>query len=341
MFLRALCACLLACAAVPGSALALPLEQSWSDTGLIATDDDWSGVAGVVGYRGDDLTTATAADPQTILVDGAATPVDVIANVANPNALFTGGLAELELGDPAVALQPSGTADAPHLVLSFDTTGFAAITVSYRLRDLDGSDDDAIQPVALQYRIGTSGDYANLPAAFVADATSGPLLTELETAVNAELPAAAGGQPLVQVRVLTANANGSDEWVGVDDIAVRGTVATDTSPPALAISTRARLYLPRALRKGVPVQVTLDETAAVRLELRLRPRLARRLRLPLAVGRAEVALEPGLREAVVRFDRSARRKLARLRRFRLAVHATAEDEAGNVASSETRLVLRR
>jgi hypothetical protein len=341
MFLRVLCACLLACVAFPGSALALPLEQSWSDTGLISGDDDWSGVAGVVGYRGDDLTATTAADPQEILADGAATPVDVIANAANPNGLFTGGVAEFELADPAVAVQPSGTADAPHLVLAFDATGFATITVSYRLRDLDGSADDAVQPVALQYRIGASGDYANLPAAFVADATSGPLLAELETTVSAELPAATGGQPLVQVRILTANANGSDEWVGVDDIAVRGTTAADTTPPALAISTRAGLSLPRALRNGIPVQITLDESAAVRLELRIRPRLARRLRLPATVGHAEAALEPGAEEVVVRFHRRARRKLMRLQRFRVAVQASAEDEAGNTASAATALMLRR
>jgi hypothetical protein len=347
MFLRVFSACLLACVAIPGTALALPLEQSWSDTGLIVGDDDWSGVAGIVGHRGDELVATTGADPQTVLADGAATPLDVIANASNPSALFTGGVAELELADPAVALQPSGTADAPHLVLTFETTGFGAIKVSYRLRDLDGSDDDAVQPVALQYRIGTTGDYANVPAAFVADATSGPLLAELETAVEVELPAGAGGQPVVQVRILTANANGSDEWVGVDDIAVRGTSETpppppiDTTPPALGVSTQAGLCLGRALRRGVPVEVTLDEQATVRLDLRLRPRLARRLRLPVAVGDATVALESGTHEVAVRFDRRARRKLARLRRFTLTVRASAEDEAGNATSAGTALVLRR
>lgn len=341
MLFRALLACLLAWLALPASALALPLEQGWGDTGLIVADDDWSRVTGIVGHRGDELTAATAADPQTILADGAATPLDVIANATNPSALFTGGIAELELADPAVALQPSGMADAPHLVLTFETTGFAGITVSYRLRDLDGSDDDAVQPVALQYRLGTSGDYANVPGAFVADATSGPHLAELATAVEAELPAAAGGQPLVQVRILTANANGSDEWVGVDDIAVRGTTPTDTTPPTLDVSTRTRLLLPRALRKGIPVQVTLDEEATVRLELRIRVRLARRLRLPAVVGVWASELEPGTSHAVVRFDRLARRRLAALRRFSLSVHAIAEDQAGNATSADAALTLHR
>src|SRR5262245_28832657 len=63
----------------------LPFFQDWSNTGLITTDDNWAGVPGVVGFRGDDLTTVTATDPQTILADGSGTPVDVIANQTNPN----------------------------------------------------------------------------------------------------------------------------------------------------------------------------------------------------------------------------------------------------------------
>ena len=69
----------------------LPFGQDWTDTGLISVDDDWSGVPGVTGYRGDDLTTATGTDPQTITADGSGTPVDVIANQTSPNTLATGG----------------------------------------------------------------------------------------------------------------------------------------------------------------------------------------------------------------------------------------------------------
>jgi hypothetical protein len=59
------------------------------------------------------------------------------------------------------------------------------------------------------------------------------------------------------------------------------------------------------------------------------------------VGRAAAALEPGQQEVVVRFDRRPRRKLARLHGFRIAVHATAEDEAGNRSAAKTTLKLRR
>src|SRR4029077_6288111 len=37
--------------------LPLPFTQDWSDTGLITADNNWSNVPGIVGYRGDDITT--------------------------------------------------------------------------------------------------------------------------------------------------------------------------------------------------------------------------------------------------------------------------------------------
>ena len=86
-----------------GTAQTLPFSQDWSDTGLITADDTWSGVSGIVGYRGDDLTTATGTDPRTILADGTTTPIDVIANQTNPNTLATGGVAEFHVADPTIA----------------------------------------------------------------------------------------------------------------------------------------------------------------------------------------------------------------------------------------------
>lgn len=203
-----------------GGAEAVPFEQDWAETERISADDDWSDVRGAVGHRGDQLTPITGADPRAVTADGAETPIDVIANRSSPDTLATGGLAELELADPAVALQPSNTADAPHLVVNLDTRGSGTVRIAYTLRDLDASDDDAEQPVALQYRVGRSGEFTNAPDGYVADATTGPGAATRTTPVSVELPDAASGEPLVQVRVLATNASASDEWVGVDDISV-------------------------------------------------------------------------------------------------------------------------
>jgi predicted extracellular nuclease len=206
----------------------LPFTQSWTNTGLITTNDDWSGVPGVVGYRGDDLTTATGTDPQTLLADGSAV-VDVNANQTNPDTFNTGGVTEFEIANPVVALTGSGTADAPHIVIYLNTTGQSNISVAYNLRDLDASVDNAVQPVALQYRVGGTGNYTNIAAGFVADATTGPSTATLVTPVSVTLPAACNNQSLVELRIMTTNAVGNDEWVGIDDINI--SVSGGSTPP--------------------------------------------------------------------------------------------------------------
>jgi hypothetical protein len=262
LFARALLAaagvrCLLAAGAAGAradtTAQPLPLTQAWSDSGLITTDDDWSAVPGIVGYRGDSEA-ADGVDPATV-TDDLSEIVDVNANRSSPDNLFSGGVTEFELADPAVALQGSATADAPHLVARVSTAGRRAITVSYRLRDLDGSADDAVQAVALQYRVGDSGPYANVPAGYVADATTGPGVATQETAIAVTLPSDADDLPLVDVRILTANAAGSDEHVGVDDISIDG----DPLPPdttALGSRTPASSTPTRTVRATPATQMT-------------------------------------------------------------------------------------
>lgn len=203
------------------------LEQHWSDTGLITTDDTWPTGIGIVGYRGDGLTSSTGVNPQTVIEEFKTSPpnvvVDVNANQTNPDTFTSGGVSEFHIADPCVALNGSGTADAPSIVLSVSSTGYSTIQVAYNLRDLDGSTDNAVQAVALQYRTATSGNFTNVPAGFVADATTGPSLATLVTPVSVTLPAGAGNQATLQIRIITTNAAGNDEWVGIDDIVVTGT----------------------------------------------------------------------------------------------------------------------
>ncbi len=199
----------------------LPFVQGWADNGQISVDDDWSGVTGIVGYRGDGLAGEPGSDPRGVTADGSGTPVDVTANLTDPRAVgLAAGVAEFELPDPVVAIQGSATAGAPHLVLSLDARGRAGVTVRLVVRDIDATAHDAVEPVALQYRVGAAGPFASLPGGYVSDATTGPGEATRVSRVSVNLPAAADGQPLVQVRVITTNAAGQDEWVGIDDIEV-------------------------------------------------------------------------------------------------------------------------
>jgi predicted extracellular nuclease len=191
--------------------------QDWTDAGLITTDDNWNGVPSIIGYRGDDITSLTGIDPRTLLTEGTIV-IDVNANQTNPNTFATGGVAEFAIANPVVALTGSGTADAPYLLIHLNTLASSNINVSFNLRDIDGSTDNAIQPIAVQYRVGSSGDFTNIPTGYVADASSGPSLATLITPVNLTLPAAAENQAQVQLRIITTNAVGNDEWIGIDDL---------------------------------------------------------------------------------------------------------------------------
>ena len=67
--------------------------------------------------------------------------IDVIANQTNPSTNTSGGIAEFEITDPVIALQGSGTADAPYIRIGINTSGKQNIQVSYSIRDIDGSTD--------------------------------------------------------------------------------------------------------------------------------------------------------------------------------------------------------
>jgi hypothetical protein len=212
-----------ACCTIAG--FAPPLAQNWVDTTLIARDDDWSRVPAIVGYRGDGLAPEPGTDPRRLTADGSATPVDVAANRARPGEIgLAAGVAEFELPNPVVALRGSATASAPQMVIALDTRDRSKIAVRLTLRDIDGT-ADAVEPVAVQYRVGRSGGFANVAGGYVEDATAAAPDREQVTPVAVTLPAAAENRPLVEVRVLTTDAIGRDEWVGIDDIAVTASAA--------------------------------------------------------------------------------------------------------------------
>ncbi len=207
----------------------LPFSQDWSDIGLITTTDNWANVPGIEGYRGDNLTGVTGADPQTILADGSGTPIDVNPNQTDPNSFTTGGVTEFDIPDDVVALAGSGTADAPFLVIYLNTTGHSNIRVCYNVRDIESGPDDTNQQVALHYRVGTSGDYTNVPGAYIADATI--VVATPVTPVDVTLPSAVDNQSHVELRIMTTNAPSNDEWVGIDDIRIGSNGNCDGATP--------------------------------------------------------------------------------------------------------------
>jgi hypothetical protein len=199
-----------------------PMVQSWTNNAQVANDDDWTGVISLQGYRGTGLTNVVGASPTTVLADSAANDLDVTANQTSTFNTAFDGVAEFEIANPAIGLKASDFASAPNLVIHVDATRCSvgkSVRISYVVRDIDNSPIDAVQPVSLQYRVGMSGSYSNVLFTTVSDATSGIGQAIQSTPVVATLPNSVSGQ-MFDARIITSNALGADEWVGIDDIRV-------------------------------------------------------------------------------------------------------------------------
>jgi hypothetical protein len=243
----------------------LPFSQAWGNESLITANDDWGGVPGIQGFKGTDLATV-GANPQSVLAPGMSEAPHVLANIQNVGDLSAAGVWELHTytGSPwtaqIVALHASTTYDAPFLVFHVNTSGRQGINVSLNVIDLDPG-NNADTPVALQYRVGSTGNFQNVAGAnaFSADVTVDDATGQV-TALSGQLGADANNQSLVQIRVITTNQSGADELIGIDDISVTGTASgepTDpppTDPPPTDIPPTdippgdERMYLPIVIR---------------------------------------------------------------------------------------------
>jgi Carboxypeptidase regulatory-like domain len=233
-----------------------PLVQTWTDSTQIANDDDWTGVVSIEGFRGNGLTSVVGGSPTAVLTDTPGNDLDVTANQTDPLTSTAEGVAEFALSNPTVALKASDFASAPNVVVHLDSrlcTAGKAIRISYLIRDIDNSPIDSVQPVSLQYRIGMTGNYSNVLFTTVADATAGVGQATKTTPVFATLPQAVTGQ-VFDVRIITSNAAGIDEWVGIDDIRAECLAPTGASS---SIQGRATVYGGRGISRA---RVSLTNT---------------------------------------------------------------------------------
>lgn len=198
-------------------------RQDWTNVGLITANNDFSGVPSIVGYSADLGGTTTGVDPRTLTTDISTPQVFANTTATNPSS---GGVYELEGADPTIAFNGSAAGDAPNIVLYLDASGRQNVTVSFDVRDLDPSADNAAQAVAVQYRLGSTGAWTRgtlgSTDGYVADATTANAATQV-THVDVVLPAEVNGRSDLQVRILTTNAVGNDELIGIDNIGATST----------------------------------------------------------------------------------------------------------------------
>jgi hypothetical protein len=228
--------------------------QDWTDTSKITADNNWSGVPSIEGYDGVGLTTQNDVDPQTLL--GMNGNLWVKANMTTVTAAPV-GVGEVELAtNPTIAIAGGLIQKAPFLLFRVDATARSDIRIQYNLRDIDVN-RDGIMRVALQYRVGETGNFTNVVAGFVADASN--TSATLVTARNVVLPAAANNQPKVQIRILTTDNTGStDEWIGVDDIVISGTAVN--APPVLTLPGGPLAYVENAAATPIQASATVSDS---------------------------------------------------------------------------------
>jgi hypothetical protein len=208
----------------------------------ITSNDDWSGIASVEGYSGRNLTNTHGINPQTVLGTEAAClslpcagQTQVNADKGNPSAFNAGGVTEFDRQAPYAFGIQGNVQSNPYLVFYLNTTGRSNVTISYDIVDIDFGSNDSVSQVALQYRVGQTGNFTNLPDGYVADATVKSNPAPIVTSRSVVLPAAANNQSQVQVRLITTNAADSggastpDEWIGINNVVISAffpTVAT-------------------------------------------------------------------------------------------------------------------
>ncbi|MEO7306060.1 MAG: endonuclease [Ferruginibacter sp.] len=129
-----------------------------------------------------------------------------------------------------ISILASGSQAAGALIVSVNTTGSTNISIQWTVRLIlqQASRDNSI---ALQYRIGTSGNFIDIGTASTYSSTgqvANHFLTFSET-----LPAAAENQPEVQIRWVyweSAGASGSRDRLAIDDISIGGASPVCTEP---------------------------------------------------------------------------------------------------------------
>lgn len=136
------------------------------------------------------------------------------------------------LGTDGIGMIASGTNQAGAIVVAINTTGMTNVQVSWICKTIYNqlARDNS---VALQYRVGTSGNFTDVGTASTYT-TTGKANGNASSIFTETLPAVAENQPVVQVRWIQWElfTSGSRDKVAVDDISITGTAGSTCNAPA-------------------------------------------------------------------------------------------------------------
>jgi hypothetical protein len=171
-----------------------------------------------------------------------------------------------------LSMLASGSNAAGALIVSINTLGQTNIQVSWIVRTIlqQASRDNSI---ALQYRVGTSGNFTDVGASSTFSSTG--TTAGASSSYTETLPPAAENQPEVQVRWIyweSTSTSGSRDRLAVDDISITATNTADVTPPAIAslspangatdipVSTTATINFSEGVTKGTG-NITVKRTS--------------------------------------------------------------------------------
>ncbi len=201
-------------------AQALPYAQ---DFGSVPFTTLPAGLAAWGGLSGDSVNTPMDAASSVPTADATIATATAVKTTGGSYGFATGGNARFY-----IQTSSSATHGANQLALALDTTGQAAVTLSYDLEII--SAQPRTVGVLCQCRVGTSGGWTTLTATSGANpfsqvgGTTGPKGT-----VQLTLPAAAANQPLVQLRWATwrGSEGGNSSGVAIDNLSAAGTAISN------------------------------------------------------------------------------------------------------------------
>ncbi|MFT3785152.1 MAG: Calx-beta domain-containing protein [Tepidisphaeraceae bacterium] len=215
-------------------------QQNWESSDLVGGTTWTSTYANAIGYA---ATTTAVADPQ-LNTNPSNTSSAVFVATVSPgpvgSGVSAGGLHRLTFassvgtgagtGTKSIGFQGSGTAHSPHVIFFINSSGVNNVAVDFDLIDVDNEGSTtagAAQSFAVQYRIGDSGTWANVPAGYVANAANFTTNTVGQTThVTAVLPSDAGNKADLQVRVVGTNSAGNDQMVALDNVVISSTTSS-------------------------------------------------------------------------------------------------------------------
>jgi predicted extracellular nuclease len=166
------------------------------------------------------------------------TTAPAIADLPYNATVNSGGWLGANNGADGIAMLASGSNAAGAVVIAINTIGKTNILVNWTGRTVlqQASRDHSL---ALQYRIGTSGDFINLGDASQVYTSADKAVGDFAS-FSLILPPALENQSLVQLRWIyweSAGTAGSRDRIALDDVSIGGATVPDTNPPVVSTLT--------------------------------------------------------------------------------------------------------